>query len=290
MIAFVMNDNGGRSMIWFIIGILVLLLALYLYLGNTRLQKTEYNMRIPFLDASLKGTKIVHLSDLHLPKQGVSVKKLFREVAAEEPDLIVLTGDLIQVDKAFPAEKLTQLCEGLVQIAPTYAVTGNHDLKGGHLRDWEQVLTESGVKVLSDEAVWHPINDSGLVMMGLSEKENFDMTPKPILKNVEIAEEFKDETRILLAHHPEFLEEYLMDLTRVPDLILSGHAHGGQVRLPFVGGLFAPGQGRFPQYTAGVHFDSEWPDKRMIVSRGIGNSTFPLRINNRPEMVVIKLV
>ncbi|MER2040558.1 metallophosphoesterase [Desemzia incerta] len=276
-------------MIWIILGLLIVFILLYLYLNNTWLQTTHYSIRIPFLDEELKGTKIVQVSDVHFPKEGVSIQRLLKKVANESPSFIALTGDLIQVDEKFPASKLSQLSTGLAKIAPTYAVTGNHDLKGGHLRDWEQMLSESGVTVLIDEAVWHPINGSGLVLMGLSEKEDFDSAPKPILKEIELADEQKDEKRILLAHHPEFLEEYLMDLTRVPDLILSGHAHGGQIRLPFFGGLFAPGQGRFPKYTSGVHFDSDLPDKRMVVSRGIGNSTFPFRFNNRPEIVVIEL-
>ncbi|MER2110836.1 metallophosphoesterase [Desemzia incerta] len=276
-------------MIWIILGLLIVFILLYLYLNNTWLQTTHYSIRIPFLDEELKGTKIVQVSDVHFPKEGVSIQRLLKKVANESPSFIALTGDLIQVDEKFPASKLSQLSTGLAKIAPTYAVTGNHDLKGGHLRDWEQMLSESGVTVLIDEAVWHPINGSGLVLMGLSEKEDFDSAPKPILKEIELADEQKDEKRILLAHHPEFLEEYLMDLTRVPDLILSGHAHGGQIRLPFFGGLFAPGQGRFPKYTSGVHFDPDLPDKRMVVSRGIGNSTFPFRFNNRPEIVVIEL-
>lgn len=276
-------------MIWIILGLLIVFILLYLYLNNTWLQTTHYSIRIPFLDEELKGTKIVQVSDVHFPKEGVSIQRLLKKVANESPSFIALTGDLIQVDEKFPASKLSQLSTGLAKIAPTYAVTGNHDLKGGHLRDWEQMLSESGVTVLIDEAVWHPINGSGLVLMGLSEKEDFDSAPKPILKEIELTDEQKDEKRILLAHHPEFLEEYLMDLTRVPDLILSGHAHGGQIRLPFFGGLFAPGQGRFPKYTSGVHFDPDLPDKRMVVSRGIGNSTFPFRFNNRPEIVVIEL-
>ncbi|MER2294523.1 MAG: metallophosphoesterase [Desemzia incerta] len=276
-------------MIWIILGLLIVFILLYLYLNNTWLQTTHYSIRIPFLDEELKGTKIVQVSDVHFPKEGVSIQRLLKKVANESPSFIALTGDLIQVDEKFPASKLSQLSTGLAKIAPTYAVTGNHDLKGGHLRDWEQMLSESGVTVLIDEAVWHPINGSGLVLMGLSEKEDFDSAPKPILKEIELTDEQKDEKRILLAHHPEFLEEYLMDLTRVPDLILSGHAHGGQIRLPFFGGLFAPGQGRFPKYTSGVHFDPNLPDKRMVVSRGIGNSTFPFRFNNRPEIVVIEL-
>lgn len=276
-------------MIWLILGILIILLAIYLYLNNTLLETTHYTIGIPFLKEPLKGTKIVHLSDVHLPKEGISIQTLFKKVAQEKPDMIALTGDLVQVDEKFPAKKLAQLSKGLADIAPTYAVTGNHDLGGGHLREWEQVLSEAGVTILIDEAVWQPINGSGLVVMGLSEKEDFEMTPKPILKGVELRDDWKDETRILLAHHPEFLEEYLMDLTRVPNVTLSGHAHGGQVRLPFVGGLFAPGQGRFPKYTSGVHFDSHLPDKRMVVSRGIGNSSFPFRVNNRPEIIVIEL-
>ncbi|MGB7366009.1 metallophosphoesterase [Carnobacterium jeotgali] len=277
---------------WTIVGIIVAIVCsiiLYLYLQNTQLQRKKIEIQLPFTENNLSGTKIIHLSDFHLPRQGVSLKKLIEKVAKEKPDMIALTGDLIDVRADFPQEQLEYLCRALVEIAPTFAVTGNHDLSSGHLQKWETTLTSAGVRVLIDEADWLPVGDDGLVVMGLSEKEDFNATPKPILRGVMIEEPLRTKPRILLAHRPELFEEYLMDLTRVPALTLSGHAHGGQIRLPLLGGLFAPGQGKFPAYTSGIYYDPEMPAYRMMVSRGIGNSTFPLRVNNRPEMVVIVL-
>lgn len=277
---------------WAIVGVVVAIICiviLYLYLQNTQLKRTQIELKIPFTGKNLSGAKIVHLSDFHLPRQGVSIKKLIEKVANEKPDMIALTGDLIDVRGDFPQEQLESLCRSLVEIAPTFAVTGNHDLGSGHLQKWESTLTSVGVRVLIDEAEWLPIGEAGIVVMGLSEKEDFDSTPKPILREVMIEESLRTKPRILLAHRPELFEEYLMDLTRVPALTLSGHAHGGQIRLPFLGGLFAPGQGKFPRFTSGIYYDPEMPAYRMVVSRGIGNSTFPLRVNNRPEIVVIVL-
>lgn len=277
---------------WAIVGVVVAIICiviLYLYLQNTQLKRTQIELKIPFTGKNLSGAKIVHLSDFHLPRQGVSIKKLIEKVANENPDMIALTGDLIDVRGNFPQEQLENLCRSLVEIAPTFAVTGNHDLGSGHLQKWESTLTSAGVRVLIDEAEWFPVGEDGIVVMGLSEKEDFESTPKPILRGVLIEESLRTKPRILLAHRPELFEEYLMDLTRVPALTLSGHAHGGQIRLPFLGGLFAPGQGKFPRFTSGIYYDPEMPAYRMMVSRGIGNSTFPFRVNNRPEIVVIVL-
>lgn len=268
---------------------IVLVILIYLYIENTWIKTQHISIKIPFMESSMKGTKIVQLTDLHFPNQGVPVSRLIKKVKDETPDMILLTGDVVQGNKSFPDAQVADFCKALVEIAPTFAVTGNHDIANEKLEKWKETLSSAGVKVLLDEAVWFPINHSGLVVMGLAEKEDFEAAPKPILKNVELSSEWEGEVRILLAHHPEFLEEYLMDLTHVPDLIFAGHAHGGQFRLPLIGGLFAPGQGTFPKYTAGVYYDPEMPGKRMIVSRGIGNSTFPFRLNNRPEIIVTEL-
>lgn len=274
--------------VFMIIG-LILLLGLYLLSQNKWLQVKQFHIKLPKSGKGLKGKKIVQLSDIHIPRQGVSLLQLVKKVALQKPDLIVLTGDLIDVRGGFPRETLQNLAQSLVHIAPTYAVSGNHDANGGHLKEWEDTLTAAKVRVLIDEAEWIPFEDAGFFLMGLSEKEEFDSAPRPLLKNVTLTKEMQNHPRILLAHHPELFEDYLMDLTRAPDLVLSGHAHGGQIRLPFIGGLFSPGQGRLPKYTDGVYYYPEMPGNRMIVSRGIGNSSFPFRVNNRPEIVVVIL-
>lgn len=280
---------SGWNSFYLVLG-LVALLGIYLFSQNKWIQVKHFQIKLPNSGKGIKGKKIVQLSDIHLPKQGVSLLSLIKKVKEQKPDIIVLTGDIVDVRGEFPESTLQNLAQSLVAIAPTYAVTGNHDANGGYLQEWESILTTAGIRVLIDEAEWIEFEQDGFVLMGLSEKEDFDQAPRPILRGVSLTDGMQDQPKVLLAHHPELFEEYLMDLTRAPDLILSGHAHGGQIRLPIIGGLFSPGQGKFPEYTDGVYYDAERPGNRMIVSRGIGNSSFPFRVNNRPEVVVVTLV
>ncbi|MGX7419705.1 metallophosphoesterase [Carnobacterium gallinarum] len=272
-----------------IIAVLLIVGAIYLYTQNHWLELTRIQVTIPFLANGLKNKKIVHLSDLHIPRQNVPLEKLIDKVKQEEPDLIVLSGDLVDVRGEMPKLELALVAKELVAIAPTFAVTGNHDLKSGHLQEWESILTAAGVRVLIDEAEWLQLGSAGLVVMGLSEKEDFKALSAPILNGIQLNEGMQDQPKLLIAHRPEFFNQYYVDATKAPDIVFTGHAHGGQIRLPFIGGLYAPNQGRFPEYTSGVYYQAEMASKRMIVSRGIGNSTFPFRINNRPEIIVVSL-
>lgn len=263
--------------------------AIYLYSQNHWVELTRIQVTIPFLASGIKGKKVVHLSDLHIPQHNVSLGKLIEKVKKEEPALIVLSGDLVDVRGEMPKLELAHFAKELATIAPTFAVTGNHDLKSGHLQEWEDILTASGVRVLIDEAEWLQIGNGGLVIMGLSEKEDFNALSTPILNGIQLNEGMQDQPKLLIAHRPEFFNQYYIDATKAADIVFTGHAHGGQVRLPFIGGLYAPNQGRFPEYTSGVYYQKDWSSKRMIVSRGIGNSSFPFRINNRPELIVVSL-
>lgn len=276
---------------YLILGIVILIgVGLYLYSQNHWIKITQYNIAIPYLATSLKKTKIVHLSDLHIPRHNVSLDKLVAKVREAKPTLILLTGDLVDIRvEEFPKLELSRIASELVAIAPTYAVTGNHDVSSGHLQEWEDILSSQGVRVLIDEAEWLQISNAGLVIMGLSEKENFKLQSTPILSGIELSEGMLEQPKILLAHHPEFFESYHLDQVKSPDITFSGHAHGGQVRVPFIGGLYAPGQGKYPTFSEGIHYHSQLKSKRLVISRGIGNSTFPFRINNRPELVDVTL-
>ena len=272
-----------------LIVLILAVLAIYLYNQNHWVGLTRFQLTIPYLATSLKNKKIVHISDLHIPRNNVSLEKIINLTRDEKPSLVVLTGDLVDVRGELPKIELAQFAKELVEIAPTFAVTGNHDLNSGHLQEWENILTAAGVRVLIDEAEWIQIENAGLVVMGLSEKENFKTLSVPLLNGIQLNEGMQEQPKLLLAHHPEFFEQYYLDKTKAPDITFTGHAHGGQVRVPFIGGLFAPGQGRFPKYTSGVYYHPEMKSKRMVVSRGIGNSSFPFRINNRPELVIVTL-
>lgn len=280
-------------MIWIIL-ILLLLGAIYLYLQNRLLDISQFTVTIPNLHSSLKGKRIVQLSDVHLRpsfNKGF-IENILEKVKQQDPDLIVLTGDLVQASLSdFIDVPIRKLCEGLSSIAPTYMVTGNHDIESGKFEDLNYILNTSNVRLLIDEAEWISFDQgaSGIVLMGLAERKVMVSASKPRLRNIELTTGMLDQPKILLAHHPEYFEDYLDDKTKVPDLILSGHTHAGQARLPILGGFFAPGQGFFPKYDFGIFSSENDPAVRMVVTRGIGNSTFPLRINNRPEIVTVTL-
>ena len=138
-------------------------------------------------------------------------------------------------------------------------------------------MTEAGVVVLEDRCAVLPVGESCLVLAGLSDESLRDGTVDWLMEDV------PDGLSILLAHEPQFISDYARAGV---DLVFSGHAHGGQIRLPFVGGLYAPGQGFLPKLTKGLY---EVEDTTLVVSRGLGNSTFPFRFLNRPEVVVLTL-
>ena len=173
-------------------------------------------------------------------------------------------------------------------IAPIYYVTGNHEANITQYDDLKERLEAVGVIVLEDEGVLLEREGKQLSLIGLSDPDFtikgdlFGEVPAMVatkLKGMEIQETYT----ILLSHRPELFETYVYCGI---DLVLSGHAHGGQFRLPFVGGLIAPNQGFFPKYDAGVYKEG---NTDMVVSRGIGNSIIPIRFNNRPEIVLVTL-
>lgn len=279
-------------MVWILLG-LVIALLIYFYIQNYLIDVTDYALTIPKLDASFKGKKIVHLSDIHLqPRVNKSfVETIISRTRELKPDYIVITGDLVQAGlDDFVDTPLRHFVEQCSKIASTYVVTGNHDIASGSFDDFSFILNSSNVKLLVDEAVWlSEENEGGLVLMGLAERENQANLPKPMLQPIELTKEMEKYPKILLVHRPEHFERYMDDKTKAPDLVLSGHTHAGQIRLPILGGAFAPGQGKFPKYDFGLFSFSQDKVKRMIISRGLGNSSFPLRINNRPEIVSITI-
>ncbi|MCC5894539.1 MAG: metallophosphoesterase [Alkalibacterium sp.] len=279
-------------MVWILLALVVALIA-YLYIQNYLIEVTHYKVTIPKLDPRLKGKKIVQLTDLHFrPRTNKSyVETIIDKTKEIEPDYIVLTGDLVQAGLKTladtPLRRFAELCK---QIAPTYAVTGNHDIASGSLNEFQSILAASNVKLLLDEAVSISVDEEELlVIMGLAERQNQTNLPQPILKPIELTSKMEKLPKLLLAHRPEYFEHYTFDKTKSPALIFSGHTHAGQARVPFLGGVFAPGQGFLPEFDYGVFSSEEDRSKRMIISRGLGNSSFPLRINNRPQIVVVTL-
>lgn len=264
-------------------------LVAYLYSQNTRFQTTHYRIPIHQLAVENVGIKVAQLSDLHFPYIKINQDKLIQKLVQEQPDLIFLTGD--QMDAAEPERwyELHTFLKRVSAIAPSYAIMGNHD----HVNpNNEAIYQGTGVTFLDNQAESITLSDRlPLLIMGVSEPSFVaKRKAKNLIKKVYVRPEWQEQTKLLLAHRPELFEKYQADAEKSPDLTFSGHAHGGQVRFKGIGGLFAPGQGRLPKHTAGVFSLASDTHKKLVVSRGLGPSHFPLRVNNRPELVIVTLV
>lgn len=241
--------------------------------------------RIP---AVFSGFRIAQISDLHNDEFGENNEKLIGLLEESKPDIIVVTGDLVDATRT-NLRVAFHFIEEAVRIAPVYYVTGNHEAGLPQYNVLKAGLEERGAAVLENEKTQLSRDGETITLAGLSDfnfmiqsgemSEISAMTEK---KLKELTGADRDYT-ILLSHHPELFETYA---DCEIDLVFTGHAHGGQFRLPFAGGIFAPNQGFFPKYDAGMYVKE---NTKMVVSRGIGNSTFPLRFNNRPEIVLVAL-
>lgn len=279
----VLNKKIKKRLLYLLLGLV--LLTCFFYFQNNSIVTTPYNFSSDKVPQNFNGYKIVQLSDLHSKSFENNHSELVKKV---KPDLIVFTGDLIDSDRYNEKTSLT-LMEKLVQIAPVYYVTGNHEWWSGKFNSLEDKLKDTGVHVMrntveeitigKDEIQIIGIDDPAKVNESYVERAITEEDIKNAIKGLEEGGNFK----ILLSHRPELFSLYTQYEF---DVVFSGHAHGGQVRIPFVGGLVAPNQGLFPEYSSGMH---DVDKTTMIVNRGLGNSIIPLRIFNRPEIVVVAL-
>lgn len=269
-------------------------LAALLLAGNAWANARVWNARVEIRDekipAAFDGFVLCQVSDVHNEARGEGNAALLRALREAAPDLICITGDFLdsrRTDLDFALELAGQLAE----IAPAVYVTGNHEARLKDLSALEAGLAARGVRVLRDG--WTPLARGGeeIALLGLDDPgfaagedwtlaEGLDQTQARLSA---LLAQAGDRFSLVLSHRPELLPAYA---EAGADLVLSGHAHGGQVRLPGIGGLFAPGQGILPRLTSGVHARGE---TRLVVSRGLGNSAFPLRVFNPPEIVTVTL-
>lgn len=257
--------------------IIIILIPFCLY-QNKHLVITTYTYESEKLGADLDGYRIVQISDLHNAEFGKENKKLLENIRSCSPDIIVITGDLVDSNHT-NVERAVAFVNEAMKIAPVYYVTGNHEywLDPSENEQMMQGILAAGAYDLDDEAVCIEKGDSSFMLAGLDDQHLSD----EILKN--LLQEQKNELSIVLAHEPQYLQNYA---NAGADLVLTGHAHGGQIRLPFVGGIVAPDQGFLPEYTSGKYNSA---DTEMIVSRGLGNSIIPVRLFNYPEVVCVEL-
>lgn len=252
----------------------------FLYWNNQWLVVTEETVSSERIPQSFDGYRIVQISDLHDATFGENQSKLVEKVRSMNPDVIFITGDLIDKNR-YDLQNSLHAVEKLVQLADVYYVLGNHEVAVNRINEIYGALEKLGVHILPNTSQEIERNGERLAIVGIEDPLNgigaqsmLDMATKDIAK---------DAFTLLLAHRPEDIEAYA---EHSMDVVFSGHAHGGQIRLPIIGGLFSPGQGLFPRLTSGKIVVE---NTTMIVSRGLGNSTFPFRIFNFPEIVVVEL-
>ncbi|MBT2582691.1 metallophosphoesterase [Planococcus sp. ISL-109] len=261
-----------------------LLLWGFVWVNNKWIVTTEYTIQSEKLPDAFAGKRIVQVSDLHNTEFGNEQKSLVSKVKAANPDVIFITGDLIDSNHYDLGRSLAAV-DGLVEMSEVYYVIGNHEVSSNRLDDEIiPALEERGVEVLRNRSVmWEEDGES--VRIGGIDDPLMDVffNEEEFTRNSITEAGLGEEFTLLLAHRPEQLEVYASEGV---DAVFAGHAHGGQIRIPGLGGLIAPGQGWFPDMTEGV-FESG--DTQLILSRGLGNSGFPLRIFNLPEVVVVTL-
>ena len=269
-----------------IIGIFFIIWTLW---SNKALEVNKVTIASSRIPSAFSGFRIAQVSDLHNAEFGEGNATLLKMLSECEPDIIVITGDLVDANHTDIDAALT-FAEEAVEIAPIYYVTGNHEASISQYDILKSGLETAGVIVLEDESVYLERDRETIALLGLEDPNatiKGDMFGEvPAMINTKLSRLVSEETgyTVLLSHRPELFKTYV---SIGIDLVLSGHAHGGQFRLPFVGGLIAPDQGLFPKYDAGLYTES---NTNMVVSRGIGNSIIPIRFNNRPEIVLIELL
>ena len=267
--------------------LLILLIAVFAvcyYDSNYRLQTDFYTAAFEDLPEGFDGCTIVQLTDLHGARFGEENAELIAAVAAAQPDYIFLTGDMLDRFRETPRSYAVELCAALMEIAPTYLVTGNHEWALGNIHELKAAITETGAVMLSNEFVTLERNGDAIVLAGIDDPNGFadQKTPEELAQEVYDAHE--DPFWLLLAHRNHYFVKQYYRLGA--DLVLSGHAHGGMFRLPFTDGLIGVERDLFPSYTSGFY---EVDGARLFVSRGIGNSGRSFRLFNRPQVAVLTL-
>ena len=279
-----------RNIILCLFAALFLWVVIDLYLSNNVLKRqtvTLHNSRLP---EAFDGFTVVHLSDLHEKEFGPDNRDLVAMVRDCEPDIIAITGDFIEDYNGIPYAET--LCAQLVKIAPVYYVTGNHEWAGefgveekgipklmGPLKD---MFNRVGVAYLEGDYQVIFRGEQSIVIAGLDDPNARATAVKMPALAARIRSNIDDDPFILLLYHR--YDDFETVAEQAIDVVLTGHAHGGIVRLPFTDGLVGPDREFWPKNTSGAHVSGR---TTMIVSRGIGDTYFP-RFNNRPN--VIKLV
>lgn len=265
---------------WIAILAVIGLLGCFLYANQQWLHLTKYTMTLKKLPKEMDGLKIVQISDLHHAEFGPEQSKLIEKVKDEKPDMIVITGDLVDRYR-YDLDNSLEAVEGFVKIAPVYYVNGNHEVSLNDVPQINKLLRSIGVHVLENETVSYYRNGAAIDIIGIDDPLNGKESPE-MLREALVGT--SDKTfRLLLAHRPEYYQDYV---DAGIDLTFNGHAHGGQIRVPGIGGLVDHQMNLFPSHIEGIERKGQLT---QVISRGLGNSRVNVRIFNPPEIVVATL-
>ena len=266
----------------------IVLLAVLRIWESSSIETTKIVYSDPKIPAAFDGMKIVQVSDLHNKKFGAQQKRLLDKVEDASPDIILITGDLID-RRTTNTEVAMDFVRGAIEMAPVYYVSGNHESWSGIYPEICEQLESLGVIIMDDFATELVRDGESARIIGLADPDFYTTNYLEGANTIHLEETLnrlseRDSFQILLSHRPELIGLYARAGV---DLVFSGHAHGGQIRFPFIGAIVAPDQGLFPKYTDGSYMLDE---TTMVVSRGLGNSVVPIRTLNRPEIIVVTLI
>ncbi len=263
--------------------------------GTCALGADDRRLTVTSLDVTLRGLprafdafRILHLSDLHARCFGYRQQRLIRESVRLAPDIAVITGDLIDRRRTRNERDMRPvlwLIEGLCRHFPVLWAEGNHEALSSLYRTFADAAASAGAQNVTGRVLTLTKREDRLCVFGMPdiEREDFQLDEQKWNRELSRLHRACGAFPIVLSHRPQ---AFPMIVGEQLPLVLCGHAHGGQVRLPVIGGLYAPDQGLFPKYTCGRYAEGE---SQMVVSRGLGNSAFPLRVFNPPELVLLTL-
>lgn len=250
------------------------------YRENRTLQVESFTVRSDCAQLAAEPIKIAHLSDLQFPRLKLTEEQLLNPLKKERPDVIFISGDSIDRTETVASTRLRSLLPKLCGIAPVYLVPGNHETSSGQYEQWRQLVTAGQATLLENQATVFQKNNARLAVVGLFEKST--RLPETEYRRIN-----PTLPTVIIAHHPEKIDSYLDHFSGTALLaVFSGHAHGGQFRIPGIGGVFSPDQGLFPTYSSGRY---QFDTTSLFVSRGLANSTFPIRLNNPPHLLFVTI-
>lgn len=276
---------------WLVLWLIAVIIIIVINHYNRHLVISNYKINDPRWPATINGWRLIQLSDIHnQATEGPGNNKIINSVQKLQPDIITITGDLFDGDRTNIPNNL-QLVKRLTSIAPVYVVLGNHEFANDDYIRLIQLVEEAGARVIRNELVTINDKNTPIMIIGLDDpaawgwplsyKAQTQLTAQTLNKIMTSPEFDSTAPRLILAHRPELWSQYLL---ANPLIILSGHTHGGQIRLPLIGAIYVPNQPLLAQYDEGIFAIA---NSYLIISRGLGNSFINCRFNNYPEIITI---